>query len=231
MSRKKLDFDQEAAIKPKARAARKTLLTERVFEALKRDIITGHFKPGEGLMESVLAKRYATSRTPVRQAAARAEHENLLRSVPNKGYFVNPISIEELNELYQWRMIIEGACAELAAKKPHSPEVLDRLERYASVDYEGGDRASYLRFIEADRAFHVGIAHLTRNRFLLQTVEEVRNWIDRLLHVSIEADDHVVLLANHLEIYHAIQERNPQLARKRMVEHILESKTKVFDLL
>jgi DNA-binding GntR family transcriptional regulator len=215
----------------KNRTPPKTLLTERVFEALKRDIITGHFKPGEGLMETMLAKRYSTSRTPVRQAAARAEHENLLRSVPNKGYFVKPISIEELNELYQWRMIIEGACAELAAKKPQSPDALKRLEYYASVDYEGGNRSSYVRFIEADRAFHVGVAQLTRNRFLLQMVGEVRNWVDRLLHISIEADDHVVLLANHVEIFRAIEERNPQLARKRMVEHVLESKTKVFDLL
>lgn len=231
MSRKKHDLSQESAIKSKGRSNHKTLLTDRVFEALKRDIITGRFKPGEGLMETTLAKRYSTSRTPVRQAAARAEHENLLRSVPNKGYFVNPISIEELNELYQWRMLIEGACAELAAKKPHTSEMLKRLEHYATVDYQGGDRASYVRWIEADRAFHVGIAQLTRNRFLLQTVEEVRNWIDRLLYVSIEADDHVVLLANHLEIYRAIEQRNPNLAKKRMVEHVLESKTKVFDLL
>lgn len=215
----------------KGGSARKTLLTERVFQALKRDIITGHFKPGEGLMETVLAKRYATSRTPVRQAAARAEHENLLRSVPNKGYFVKPISIEELNELYQWRMIIEGACAELAAKKPHTPEVLKQMRHYATVDYDGGNRQSYVRFIEADRGFHVGLARMTRNRFLLQTVEELRNWVDRLLHVSIEVDDHVVLLASHLEIFRAVEERNPQLAKKRMVEHVLESKTKVFDLL
>jgi len=215
----------------KRRTPQKTPLTDRVFEALKRDIITGHFRPGEGLMETMMARRYSTSRTPVRQAAARAEHENLLRSVPNKGYFVNPIAIEELNELYQWRMIIEGACAELAAKKPHAPEVLKQLQHYASVDYQGGNRPSYVRFIEADRAFHIGVARLTRNRFLLQTVQEVRNWIDRLLYVSIEADDHVVLLANHMEIFLAIEERNPQLAKKRMVEHVLESKTKVFDLL
>lgn len=206
-------------------------LTERVYQALRRDIITAHFKPGDGLTEQMLARRYSASRTPVRQASARAMQENLLRFVPNKGYFVNLITVSQLSELYQYRAIIEGSCAELAAKKEHAPEVLDRLRGFATVKHEHGNRKSYVRFIEADRNFHVGVAQLTRNVFLTKAVEEMRDSIDRLLYLAIEVEDYGIYLANHEEIYRAIFNRNPEQARKLMLEHILESRAKVLELI
>src|ERR1043165_4886404 len=68
-------------------------LGDRVYQALKRDIITGVFQSGEALTEKNLAKRYRGSRTPVREAAVRLQQENLLRIVPNRGYFVRHITI------------------------------------------------------------------------------------------------------------------------------------------
>jgi DNA-binding GntR family transcriptional regulator len=206
-------------------------LTERVYQALRRDIITAHFKPGDGLTEQMLARRYHASRTPVRQASARAMQENLLRFVPNKGYFVNLITIDQLSELYQFRAIVESSCAELAAKKEHAPEVLDRLKRFAIVKHQNGNRKSYERFIEADRNFHVGVAQLTRNAFLKKAVEETRDSIDRLLHLAAAVSDDIVYLASHEEIYRAIRNRNPEQARKLMLEHVLESKAKVLELI
>lgn len=206
-------------------------LTERVYQALRRDLITAYFKPGEGLTEQMLAKRYATSRTPVRQATARAMQENLLRFVPNKGYFVNLISIDQLSELYQYRAIIESAAAELAAKKEHSAAALERLRGFATVKHQRGDRKSYVRFIDADRNFHVGVAQLTRNLFLVKAVAELRDWVDRLLYLAIEVGDYGVYLAGHDEIYRAIRSRNPEQARRLMLEHVLESKAKVLELM
>ena len=209
----------------------KTPLTERVYKALRRDIITAYFKPGEGLTEQMLAKRYSTSRTPVRQAAARAMQENLLRFLPNKGYFVDQISIDQLSELFQFRAIIESACAELAARREHSPEVLDRLARIAAVKHERGNRKSYLQFIEADHQFHVGVAQLTRNSFMVKAVEEMRDSVDRLLHLSLYIGDYGIYLDDHGEIFRAIRNRNPELARKRMLEHVLQAKAMVLELI
>lgn len=206
-------------------------LTERVYQSLRRDIITAFFKPGEGLTEQMLAKRYSTSRTPVRQAAARAMQENLLRFVPNKGYFVNLISADQLSEMYQFRAILESSCAELAAKKEHSAESLEKLRKFASVKHEHGNRKSYTRFIDADRNFHVGVAQLTRNAFLVKAVAELRDLVDRLLYLAIEVGDYGVYLAGHEDIFQAIRDRNPDLAKRLMLEHILESKAKVLELM
>lgn len=209
----------------------KTPLTERVYKGLRRDIITGYFKPGDGLTEQMLAKRYSSSRTPVRQAAARAMQENLLRFLPNKGYFVNQISIDQLSELFQFRSIIESACAELAAKREHKPEVMNRLGSVAAVKHERGNRKSYVRFIEADHEFHVGVARLTRNAFMVRAVEEMRDSVDRLLYLSLYVGDYAIYLDGHEDIFSAIRQRNPALARKRMLSHVLQAKAKVLELI
>src|SRR4029077_2056515 len=91
-------------------------LSERVYQALKQDIIRGVFQPGEALSEKDLAKRYRGSRTPVREAAVRLQQENLMQIVANRGYFISQITIQNVNEIYDFRAAVEGACAELAAQ-------------------------------------------------------------------------------------------------------------------
>ena len=72
-------------------------LSERVYQSLKRDIITGVHQAGEALSEKDLAEKYASSRTPVREAAVRLQHDNLLRVVPNRGYFITKISVQDFD--------------------------------------------------------------------------------------------------------------------------------------
>ena len=114
-------------------------LAEQVYESFKRDIISGVYKPGEALSENILGRRYATSRTPVREAAVRLERENLVRIVPKKGYFVKLISVSELNELYEYRALLECGAAELAAAKNHDADLLQEVGSAAVVKYEPGN--------------------------------------------------------------------------------------------
>src|SRR5207253_2767517 len=125
------------------------------------------------------AKRYRGSRTPVREAAVRLQQENLLRIVPNRGYFVRHVTINELNELYEYRAALEGACAELAARKGGDQAALDEMRRLGQIHFEKNDRPSYERFIEADTAFHLALAQLTRNQLLVNAVRAVRCQMER----------------------------------------------------
>jgi DNA-binding GntR family transcriptional regulator len=210
----------------------KTQLREHVYQALRKDIITGVYKPGQALKEEVLAERYSTSRTPVREAATRLEHDRLLRFVPNKGYFVRLITVTELNELYEFRGIIECACAELAARKDPDPDLLAELEKLSQAQYKPGDRRSYIRFIEADTAFHLGIARLARNELLLRAVTDLRASIERLLYAGLELGNYAPGLAQeHRAIFTAIRKRDDKAARELMQQHISGSKHKIIPLL
>ncbi|HXM03591.1 MAG TPA: GntR family transcriptional regulator [Chthoniobacterales bacterium] len=216
----------------RSRTSARGFLTEQIYENLKRDIITGHFRSGDSLTEEQLAQRYSASRTPVRQAAARAQQQGFLRYVPNKGYFVSLMNTRDLDELYQWRMLVEAASAELAAKRTHANTAIENLKRHAFVPFVSGNKAKYARFIQADRAFHVGVARLTHNKFLIRTVEGIRDWVDRILYAAaaIDYSDYGESLAKHEQILKAIENQDWQSAKKLMLEHILESKARAYDL-
>jgi GntR family transcriptional regulator, rspAB operon transcriptional repressor len=203
-------------------------LSEKVYRALKRDIIRGVYQPGEALGEKELTLRYKGSRTPVREAAVRLQNERLLRIVPNRGYFVSPITLEILNDIYEFRAAVESAAAELAAAKGGTPEALKKLAQLCEVSCTPDDRKSCISFIEADTAFHLGIARLARNQMLLQGVSEARSQMERIMFAAIDIHYYGELPGReHREILQAIEDRDPERARQRMHHHIMQSKDKV----
>lgn len=206
-------------------------LGDRVYQALKKDIITGVFQSGEPLSEKLLARKYRGSRTPVREAAVRLQQENLLRVVPNRGYFVKHITVNELIELYEYRAALEGACAELAAQKGAGEAVLEELARVGEVHFQQDDRVSYEGFIVADTAFHIGLAQLTRNQLLLQAVRDVRCQMERIMYAAMDLKYYGESPAHeHAGVLQAIRDRDPARARQLMQEHIFISKDKVLQL-
>jgi DNA-binding GntR family transcriptional regulator len=206
-------------------------LSQRVYQALKKDIITGLYQPGEALSEKTLAKRYQGSRTPVREAAVRLQQEHLMKIVANRGYFITQITIQWVNEIYEFRAAVEGAAAEVAAQKNWNQAALDHLAKLASTEHKVDDRDSYVRFIEADTEFHNSIAQLTRNPLLIRAVADMRSQMERIMYASIDAGYYGELpVSEHRGIVEAIQKRDGALARKRMCDHIYISKDKVLRL-
>ena len=208
-----------------------TTLGERVYRALKRDIIHGAYQPGESLNEKDLASRYKGSRTPVREAAVRLQNERLLRIVPNRGYFVTQITLQVLTDIYEFRCAVECEAAQLAAFKGGNPEIMRKLSELAGVTCRADDKSSCVRFIEADTAFHTTVARLSRNQMLIQAVDEARSQMERIMFAAIDIDYFGEAPSReHREILKAIQDRDPERARLRMYEHVVQSKDKVLGL-
>jgi DNA-binding GntR family transcriptional regulator len=206
-------------------------LSERVYKAFKRDIVQGVYAPGEPLTEKVLAKIYKGSRTPIREAALRLQQERLLRIVPNRGYFISQITLQDLNEIYEYRTAVECAAAELAARKGADEEIFSELVELAGTSYQTDSRESYMKFIEADTTFHMDIARLSRNQMLIRAVGEARCYMERIMYAAIDIHYYgEVPTREHRDILKAIQEHDPEMARQRMCEHIMQSKSKVLRL-
>lgn len=203
-------------------------LSQRVYSALKKDIITDMYQPADVLGEKELAMRYQSSRTPVREAAVRLQQEHFLRIIPNRGYFIAQITIQWVNEVYDFRAAVEGASAELAAQANWDRAAIANLRQLAETEHRVDDRAGHLRFIEADTELHIEIAQLTRNQLLIKAVSDMRSQMERIMYASIDAGYYgEVPVREHCDIVDAIQNRDPSLARKRMCEHIYVSKNKV----
>jgi GntR family transcriptional regulator, rspAB operon transcriptional repressor len=215
-------------LQPRCSITTPATLSEKVYCAFKRDIIYGVYQPGEALSEKDLANRYQGSRTPVREAAVRLQNERLLRIIPNRGYFVTQITLQVLNDIYEFRTAVECTAAELAALKGPTADALKKLTELTQVSCTPDDRESYVRFIEADTAFHLGIARLARNQMLLEAVSEARSQMERIMFAAIDINYYgEVPGREHREILRAIQDRDAARARQRMHEHIMQSKDKV----
>lgn len=161
----------------------------------------------------------------------RLRQENLLRLVPNKGYFVAHLTIQDLNEMYEYRATLEGLCAELAARRWNDAALMEKLSHLTQVQFQTDNRQSYEHFIEVDTEFHLGIAQLSRNRLLLRAVNDLRCQMERVMFAAIGIGYYgEVPVREHVEILEAVRDRDSQLARKLMQDHVIGSKDKVLQL-
>ena len=90
----------------------RTTLQFKVTRKLRELILKGEFKMGERLMQEEWAKKLGVSRMPLREALRQLEIEGLVRIEPRRGAVVTPISIEDIEEIYPLRALLEGEAVE-----------------------------------------------------------------------------------------------------------------------
>ena len=125
-------------------------MSEDVYRALKRDVLTLVHRPGEPLRELELAERYGSSRVPVREALGRLHQEGLADSVPYKGFFASPISVKDISDTFELRVLLEVHSVRLAARRADD-ESLEALARLGHVEYTYDDFQSYTEFLSPPR--------------------------------------------------------------------------------
>lgn len=129
---------------------------DKLAEAIAESIFAGIFAPGSRLDEQLLAKRFAVSRTPVREALRLLATSGLIEIRPRRGAFVTEVSPTELEELFVAMGELEATCARLAALSmaPTERRRLQALhERMAGLAATGDADA----FAEANHEFHTMI--------------------------------------------------------------------------
>jgi DNA-binding GntR family transcriptional regulator len=216
--------------KKRAGSAERRVLSDGIYDKLKAEIITGALKSGHYFSETELARRFKVSRTPIREVCTLLEKEGFLRSIPYKGYFITPITLEDLQKLYQVQLIVEGACAELAAHAIDSKQ-LDLLDQLCQCSYNFEDKKSYFEFIRANFRFHTMIASATGNELLLDIVLDVENKLQRFFYQAIGLGAYGLLLVEeHTAIVRALREGDPQKARRAMEQHIQNTRERTSKL-
>src|SRR6516164_36787 len=122
--------------------ASKHTLTEKAYACIKEGIVRGEIEEGVFLSEKDIMKRYGIGRTPFREACNRLHHEHLLEVVPRRGYLVPEMSLQEVRDLFELRILVEGAIAGLAATRANVREIeeLTHLaEQSSSFSRQGDD--------------------------------------------------------------------------------------------
>jgi DNA-binding GntR family transcriptional regulator len=160
------------------------LLTERAYERIRRDIISCAIAPGSEISETQLADRYKLGKAAVRVGLTRLSHDGLVRAIPRRGYMVMPVTLQDIQDVFELRLMLEPAAARMAAGKVNTQQ-LRTYDEVCRSGYEPGDAKSTGRFLEANKAFHVTIAQATGNARLASAIEHLLDEMTRLLHLGL----------------------------------------------
>lgn len=201
-------------------------LTEQVCQELRQDILSGVYYPGEKLDVSKLVDQYGVSRTPLRDALNQLQREGFVEIVPRVGYFISRITIKDIEDIFQLRLILETSSAELAADLI-SAEDLDYLERLTRR-YVAGDLQSYKEFLAENRDFHYRVALATGNQRLAEVVDNLLTQMQRLLMQRLDLRENAdEMLAEHHRLLEAFRARDARLARMVMHETLQNARAAV----
>ncbi len=210
--------------------------TKKLYETMMRRIIVGDIPQGEILTDLGLAAQFNTSRTPVREACIYLVKEGFLRRALGRGYIVTEISLDDVRELYQLRLMMEPPAAEMAAKT-NLPKgfflTCCKLIEEQKIAHNNGDR-SYERFMEGGKAeygFHCEIAKASGNKRLAKIMAELMNQYRRFHYITFQKSPNLnSAMDEHLDILEAIRRQDASQSYQLMYEHIQKGSQRAFQL-
>lgn len=131
-------------------------LSAAIVDRLRKAILDGTHPSGTQLRQDALATGFGVSRIPVREALFQLEAEGLVTIVPHKGAVVSGLSIEEVNDVFDLRGLLEPRL--LAASGPRlSDEDFERIERIQAAFMTAVKQRDIVRWGELNADFHMAL--------------------------------------------------------------------------
>lgn len=212
-----------------------------VSTRIRSDIISGVLAPGTKLRETALAKQYAVSRIPVREALRSLEAEGLVESRPYVGSVVAPSPIEDAEDLFEIRIVLESATARRAAKR--AAALADGEEpdpRWRAVRKEINDILKAGEVVIADgrfeelavlnMRFHFAIAELSGSLSLISLLRQISGKIEWLYSLNVSRRGSRAW-PEHRAILAAIDAGQEATAAELMGEHVGRSRDAYFAMM
>ena len=141
-------------------------ITESIVEHLRIHIVSGALEPGQKLNEVQLSSHLGISRPPLREAFRVMENEQLVNSVSRKGSYVTEISLEDCQEIFEVRDMIECAAIDLLKAKgiKNLPEVASAVEKAAGLPIPvSSDPHKRFQYLKAVDDFHIKLVESAGN--------------------------------------------------------------------
>ena len=143
-------------------------ISEAVAASLRAMIVDGRLEGGERINEVRLSEALGVSRTPLREALSRLAAEGALTSTPNLGYFVRPLTLEELDQAYDIRPILDPEALRLAGLP--SPARIERLE---ALNRQLAQAQDPEQCIAIDDEWHLELLAECPNRILVELIQNI----------------------------------------------------------
>lgn len=199
-------------------------LKEDAYRIIKTNILSCQFPPNEFIDEKLLIEKYQMSRTPIREALSSLEREKLVKIYPKKGILVLGLTLSDVNQTFEVRMLIEPYILENYLDLVDR-EKLDALEN-ETQGLLSDEHASASDFTKLDDRFHRSLSEACTNDYLTDILNRVYDQNERIRHLSGPAiwERHKDAAREHLEIIHYIKEKQPEEVKAALKYHIIKSR-------
>ena len=194
-------------------------IADQVFEELERDILVGTYARDELLTEIKLSEKMGVSRTPIREALRRLDQEHIIEITP-KGAKVIGITPDDIRDIYEIRLRIEGLAARWAAEKASDEaiaamkEVLDLQEFYTT-------KSAPEQLKNTDSRFHELLYAASGSNALLDTLVPLHRRIVKYRRASLSGQQRAEQSYDeHRAILQAVVNRDGNEAERLLRRHI-----------
>lgn len=202
-------------------------LREKVFAQLEEDIISGKYTAGQKLTENMLSQNLNVSRTPVREAIRQLELEGLVESIPNKAIIVTGVTKEDIQDIYEIRISIEGLAARRAAQNI-SEEELEHLKEITDLQEFYTMKQDMKQLVKIDGDFHENIFKASGSKTLKNVLSTFHHNLKKARSDSfgrpIRAE---AVLKEHRDIYSALKNRDSIKAEHFMIIHVKNARNRL----
>ncbi|WP_088329583.1 GntR family transcriptional regulator [Lacimicrobium sp. SS2-24] len=148
-------------------------ISDKIYNQLSAQIISGEIKPGQKLEEQDIANQFGVSRTPIREAFRLLHTSGLVESKAHRGVTVIELDIEQLGDMYEALQELEALCARLSAERMTAVE-RKQIERMHQQSKQAVEEEDVERFAELNDQLHSAIHQGSRNKTLLETIAKMR---------------------------------------------------------
>ena len=222
-----------------ARTEDEAALVDRLAATIQARVLAGEFASGSRLRQESLAAEFGVSRTPVREALRKLQAAGIVQLEPRRGAKVRGPSAREVREAYEVRAELEGLAAALAATRIRDDQLRrlrraqamfeDSSQRLRAWKQDGGDQPpaqAHAEWIRGNDLFHLVIQEAAGNQRLADTLADLHRSFPRdLTWIVLGESSHLLEenVAEHASVLGAIEARDGETARRRMVDHVLSA--------
>ncbi len=212
-----------------------TDLSEQTYLVLKDRILMRQLEPGHRISVDEVAHGLGVSRTPVTDALKRLAVEGLVEIHPRRGTFVTQLTVRDVSELFDIRLLIETFAAKVTLSEGRAGEFLQAIAepinrmREATVNDSYGD---YESFIAADRQLHATLVGMSENQRLMQIFSDMN------VHMRVARAHYLNSVENarqahqeHEAILTAFQSGDATCVEQALTAHICNVKARILELL
>lgn len=199
---------------------KKNTRTEILVSEIEKLIVNGSMVPGQRLDEMVLAKKYGVSRTPVREAIRALIAIGLVQNTGKQGSQVAKLSISMLIEMFELMAVLEGMCAQLAARRATKNQLFEMQKTHELLE-KTFEKGTHKEFYNVNLQFHDLLYNASHTQYLAEETLRLRRRLSPYrMRVTFQPGRMNSTLEEHNKILIAIKKGESELAKNEAISHL-----------